>query len=623
MKYIILEYSIRLRAYIFNGRSNSKQKNHFGEYMERFTKFSVFLFCYIIILISGSYPQQVFEVNLNIRADDKFHVTLYPEKLSKENDIFQFASIAPGTYEIMDIGRFVSDFKVYDINGNEITAEHSSTNQWTISDPESVNKITYKVADIWDTPVTEHQIYQMCSSTISDDFVMINGQAVFGYFTGMQSTPIKIKIDYPSDWLVGTALLKDTLGYYLAETYDKVVDSPFYLGALTKASIEVGGADVNVYTYSKTGLIKSNDILDIIRDLLQAESDFTKGLPVDHYTFLFHFGDFSAGAWEHSYSSGYVLQEEKLSGSAAATLKSFVAHEFFHVNLPLNIHSELVEKFNFARPVMSQHLWLYEGVTEWASHILQLRDSLITLQDYIATLSGKLKMNDNFNQSISLTDLGVNATEMPDQYINIYMKGAIIAGLLDLRLLKLSEGKKGLREIIIELSQKYGPGQSFSENNFFNELINMTYPEISDFIERYIKGTDKLPLEEYYKYVGLTYKENAGFDSSKTSLGISLGGSDGTLKIVSVKYKDSGLMAGDIIEKVNGDSLTFQNVHHIFNSFHGQTVGEKVKFTVKRQNQEMEIAETLRPVQIKHKFTVDPDPTSEQLKLRNVWMKNL
>ncbi len=591
--------------------------------MERFTKLSVFLFCYIIILISGSYPQQVFEVNLNIRADDKFHVTLYPERLSKENDIFQFASIAPGTYQIMDIGRFVSDFKVFDADGKEIPVRHSSTNQYTISDPVSVNKITYKVADIWDTPVTEHQIYQMCSSTISDDFVMINGQAVFGYFTGMQSTPIKIKIDYPSDWLVGTSLLKDTLGYYFAQTYDKVVDSPFYLGDLTKASIEVGGADVDVYTYSKTGLIESNDILDIIRDLLQAESDFTKGLPVDHYTFLFHFGEYNAGAWEHSYSSEYVLPEEKLTGPAAVSLKSFVSHEFFHVNLPLNIHSELVEKFNFAAPVLSQHLWLYEGVTEWASHILQLRDSLITLQDYLATLSGKLKINDNFDQSISLTELGVHAAEMSDQYINIYMKGAVIAGLLDLRLLKLSEGKKGLRELIIELSKKYGPGQSFSEDNFFSELVDMTYPEIGDFIERYIKGADKLPLQEYYKYVGITYKENAGFDSSNTSLGIALGGSDGALKVVSVKYNDSGLKVGDIIEKVDGDSLTFQNVHQIFTGFHDKKIGDKVRFTVRRQNKEMEITESIKPLLIKYKFTIDADPTPEQLKLRNVWMKNL
>jgi predicted metalloprotease with PDZ domain len=173
----------------------------------------------------------------------------------------------------------------------------------------------------------------MCSSTISDDFVMLNGQAVFGYLSGMQSEPIKIKVDYPSNWLLGTALRQDAEGYYDAENYDKVVDSPFYLGNLTKATTEVGGAKIDVYTYSKTGMITSEDMLGLLKDILNAESDFTKGLPVNHYTFLFEFGNFSAGAWEHSYSSEYVTREDSLKGPAAENLRSVVAHEFFHVTI--------------------------------------------------------------------------------------------------------------------------------------------------------------------------------------------------------------------------------------------------------------------------------------------------
>ena len=34
------------------------------------------------------------------------------------------------------------------------------------------------------------------------------------------------------------------------------------------------------------------------------------------------------------------------------------AHEFFHIVTPLNIHSEIIEHFNFATPTPSQHLWL-------------------------------------------------------------------------------------------------------------------------------------------------------------------------------------------------------------------------------------------------------------------------
>ncbi len=589
--------------------------------LNRFWKTLIFSF---LILFSTSFAQQIFEVNLNSRADDKFHVTVYPEKLSTNNNIFQFASTAPGTYQEMDIGRFVSDFKVYDTNGNEIPAEHSSANQWTISDPVNVKKITYKVADIWDSPVQEHRIYPMCSSTISDNFVMINGQAVFGYLSGMQSEPIKIKIDYPSNWLLGTALKKDAEGYYEADTYDKVVDSPFYLGNLTKATTEVGGAKIDVYTYSKTGMITSKDILGLLKDILHAESDFTKGLPVDHYTFLFEFGDFSAGAWEHSFSSEYVTKEDSLKGPVAENLRSVVAHEFFHVNTPLNIHSELVEKFNFVKPVMSQHLWLYEGVTEWAAHILQLRDHLITLHDYLNNLSMKLTINDNYDQNISLTNLGVHATEMPDQYPNIYMKGSVVGTLLDIRLLELSGGKKGLRELIIELSKKYGPKHSFREKNFFNELVDMTYPEIRDLIDHYIKGTDKLPVKEYFNWLGINYYETAGIDSSRPSLGLSLGFVNNAIGVTKVEPDSkAGFEKGDIIEKVNGTPLSLQNVQMVFGKLRSLKVGDTINMTVKRGDKEIDLTATLQPRVIRHKFEVNPDASPEQLKLREAWMKNL
>jgi predicted metalloprotease with PDZ domain len=423
--------------------------------------------------------QQVFTVNLNDRSGDTFKVTLIPEQLSASNDVFQFASTAPGTYQVMDIGRFVNDFKAYDKSGNAVPTEHSSTNQWTISHPQTVKKITYTVADMWNAKVEKDKIYPMCSTKLSDDFVMLNGQGVFGYFSGMQSEPIKIKLDYPSDWKLGTALEKSKDGYYEAEDFDKVVDSPFYLGKLTTATTEVGGAKIDVYTYSLTGLITSDDMLVSLKSILKGESDFTKGLPVDRYTFLFYFGNFSAGAWEHSYSSEYVMKEDTLTSFYAANIVSIVAHEFFHVNTPLNIHSELIEHFDFVKPVMSQHLWLYEGTTEWAAHILQLRDSLITLDEYLQTLRSELNANDGFDQNLSLTELGVHSTEMPNQYPNIYQKGAFVSGMLDIRLLELSHGKQGLRELLVRLSKDYGKKRAFSEEKFFDQLIGMTYPEVA------------------------------------------------------------------------------------------------------------------------------------------------
>ena len=590
------------------------------------TKFSCVLFLFLFVILPSLFAQQKFYLDLNDRSSDVFKVTLIPEKLSDENTIYQFASTAPGTYQRMHMGRFVTSFKAYDKTGNEIETKHESLNQWSISNPEEVTKIIYDIEDTWDTPVDSDYIARMGGSSIEDDNVLINGQCVFGYFHGMQSEPIYVKIDYPKDWLAGTALKLDDNGYYEAESYDQIVDSPILLGKLTKESTTVSKTNVDVYTYSKTGLIKSSDILESIEDILKAEDKFTVGLPVNHYTFLFHFEDISVGAWEHSYSSEYVYREDSLSERLVQSIRSTVAHEFFHVVLPLNIHSELVEKFNFEKPVMSQHLWLYEGVTEWAANILELRDSLISLDDYLTVLHQKLDYADNLSDTISLTYLGLHCVDLQDQYINIYEKGAIIPGLLDIRLLELSNGKRGLREVINELSHIYGPHKPFSEKTFFDDFTNMTYPEIGDFINKYIKGTDPLPLKEYYAKIGINYEKKAGADSSRVSLGITMGfdGQHFVIMGVDKEMLNAKLKQGDIVDKVNDEKLSFMNVRKILSQIKSNSkVGDTVSVTITRNNEPMDLELQLSAEKKKHVFSVNENATEQEIELRKAWMRNL
>ncbi len=587
-------------------------------------------YMFTLLLLLSSYTikaQQRFIVDVQNRSDDLFKVTLYPEKLSEQNKIYQFASTAPGAYQRMDIGRFITEFHAYDEQGNEIPSEHSSLNQWTISDPVKVKKIEYKAEDTWDAEVDSNRIYLMCGSDIEDSTVIINGQCVFGYFEGMQSAPIKVKVEYPHEWLAGTALpLKDD-GYYYAESFDQIVDSPIMLGYMTKASTKISNTNIDIYTYSKTGLIKSTDMLNMLKNILQAEDKFMNGLPVDHYTFLFNFGDVSNGAWEHSYSSEYITKEEPLSPKFEESLKTTVAHEFFHILTPLNIHSELVDHFNYAQPVMSQHLWLYEGTTEWAANILLLRDKQISLTEYLNILKTKLNINDHYDQTIPLTTLGVRATDLQVQYGNIYNKGAIVSGLLDIKLLELSNGKKGLREVINELAKKYGPKKSFNEQTFFDDFVKLTYPQIKDFFDKYIKGTEPLPIKEYYDKIGINYLENGGPDSSHPTLGMNIGVKGKKLIVTSLNdgsVNTGVLYPGDIIEKIENSDVDLYNANQIFGKYvRGKNIGDTVKFTVLRNDKNVEVTCKFMPDTKRHIFTLNFAPNNKQLQLKRAWLNNL
>jgi predicted metalloprotease with PDZ domain len=447
-----------------------------------------------------------YAIDLNDRADDSFKVTAWVGGLTQANAIYQFAATAPGTYQVMDIGRFVRRFEAFDAAGRAVPVERVSVNQWKLSDPARVRTLRYAIAETWDTPVDRHQVYLMCGTSIERDHVLINPHAVVGYPSGMQARPIRLRLAYPATWKVGTALERDRSGAYLAEDFDQLVDSPILLGRLTQARTRVTGVPVEIYAYSRTGKIRASQLLGAIDDMLQAAGRFLGKLPVDRYTFLYHFDERSAGAWEHSLSSEYVFQEGQFTDSVGVYVKDIAAHEFFHIVTPLNIHSEIIEHFNFVTPVPSQHLWLYEGTTEWAAHAMQLRAGLKSPEAYLAKVVEKMRIDRaRFDSTWSLRELALTSYSDSGQaqYANIYMRGALTAGLLDIRLLELSGGQRGLQDLILELTRRFGKQRAFPESTFVDTLAAMTYPEVRDFFDRYVWGSQRLPIAEYYGKLGI------------------------------------------------------------------------------------------------------------------------
>jgi len=418
--------------------------------------------------------------------------------------------IPPGTYQVMDIGRFVRSFEAFDAAGGTVPVERVSVNQWKLGDAPRVRTIRYSIAETWDTKVDRHQVYLMCGTSMEQDHVLINPHAVIGYPTGMQARPIRLRVAYPASWKAGTALERDRGGAYLAEGYDHLVDSPILLGRLSEARTSVTGVPVRIFTYSKTDRIRSAQLLGAMDGMLQAAGRFLGKLPVDRYTFLFHFEDRPAGAWEHSLSSEYVFQESEFTDSVGRYVTDIAAHEFFHIVTPLNIHSEIIEHFNFVTPVPSQHLWLYEGTTEWAAHAMQLRSGLKSPEVYLQRIIQKMQVDRaNFDSTYSLRELSLTSysDSGQKQYGNIYMRGALTAGLLDIRLLELSGGARGLQDVIADLTRKYGKRRAFPEATLVDTVVAMTDPEIRDFFDRYVWESERLPVAEYFGKMGIRLVE--------------------------------------------------------------------------------------------------------------------
>ncbi len=66
-------------------------------------------------------------------------------------------------------------------------------------------------------------------------------------------------------------------------------------------------------------------------------------------------------------------------------------------------------------------------------------------------------------------------------YPQVYTRGAVMVMLLDFEIMRLTEGNKTLKNVIFELSKKYGENKSFEENNFIEEFVAMVHPDLQFF----------------------------------------------------------------------------------------------------------------------------------------------
>ena len=599
--------------------------------------FLTFIIC--LCLISSALSNSVassdyilYEIDLTKSEDDLFHVTLFPGKLSSENQYFNFVAFAPGAHQVLNFGRFVKSFTAYDKNGSIINTENVSLNKWLISVPENVYRIDYLIEDSFDAEVDGHKIYPMSGTGIEKEFIILNNFGVLGYFDNLLDKPIRLKINYNPKWKIGTSLEKEN-DYYFADSYYHLADSPILVGDMTFASTMIGDIKVEVFVYSENDTIDADTVLYLAKDALNAAVDFTTFAPVDRYSFLMYFlGDSAyrrnglqgAGALEHSYSSTYAgpARPEFLG-----FLKDAMGHEFMHILTPLNLRSEIIANFDYSKPSSDDmHIWLYEGVTEWVSTIMLLRSGLVDLEAHLADVSRNINVSESFDSTYSLTRMSKewSTDEGNRQYGNVYFLGALTAELLDIRLLELSGGTRGLREVYLDLIKQYGKEKPFNNKTFFDVFVKMTYPEIQEFIDSYIKGTTPLPYIEYFEKLGIKYIFSRPSENRTPLFGLQLGSSDGkhlSINGFSREYKDFGLKEDDIILKVFGDDVTLENSDEIIERKNGMKIGDSYEITIKRGDEELTFTGTLFERMDYHVFKVDENCTAQQKEFRDVWSK--
>ena len=550
-------------------------------------KCSVYFVLFFIPVFLFSQNKYSISVDLNHVKNDKVKVVILTPQITSEEIIYVMPDVIPGSYSQKNYGRFISSFKAYSTKGKKLSVTHSEKNTWTISlskdKSRTLGRIEYMVDDTWDAEKKEgmsdeeyNYIFQPGGTNINEgkSFV-INHEGFYGYLQGYEMLPYEISFSKPDNFFGATSLKKETLSkssdIYFASNYVNLVDNPILYSIPDTASFISGGTLINIAIFSETHAVSASQIREYLKPIAHSLTKFFVKMPVDHYQFLMYFpaneksnitqfGGY--GALEHSYGSFYFLPELPNEKSFKAMILGVVSHEFLHILTPLNMHSFEIANFDFLYPKMSQHLWMYEGVTEYFSVLVQVRDSLMAYPDFLSEMESKIQEASNYSD-VSFTQMSkyILEKEYKGMYNNVYQKGALIGLLLDIRLNELSDGKLSLRDLMMKLKDKYGPERPFNDDDLINDIVAFSYPEIRTYFNDFVIGNKHLPYKEYLEKIGLNYydvKQDTILTFGK--FGLTFSETEAKFKISNTEGSNSfKLKDDDNLLTVNDRVITLQN----------------------------------------------------------------
>ncbi|HKC68975.1 MAG TPA: peptidase M61 [Bacteroidia bacterium] len=616
-------------------------------------KLCVFIACCLTFFAKASSDYNYF-VDLTNVQNDKISVKLTPPDMAENDAVFMFPAIVPGTYAIYNFGRFISDLKVIDKNGKEIVYTKPDVNTYNIPNAKNIAYITYQVEDSWDYELKKNEgkddiVFEPAGTDIeAEKIFVVNTHGFFGYFKNNLDKKFVIEVKKPKGFYASSGLttIKNGIESDIIEVFDyhRLIDSPIMYNQPDTTFVEVGGARVLVSVYSPNKKITSAYIARNISEVLDAQRKYLGGtLPVDKYAFIVYLNDKPTlsganGALEHCYSSFYVMPEID-SSFIAQEMRNVAAHEFFHIVTPLSIHSEEIGNFDFNNPKMSKHLWLYEGLTEYNAHHMQVLYGLIDIDKFLDVMQGKMNESQGkpYNDTLPFTFMSSHVLEAKyhDQYNNVYAKGALINMCLDILLRYNSKGAYGTQNLMADLSKLYGKNKSFKDDDLFNDIEKLTSPEVRQFLDLYVAGNKKLPYKDIFTMVGFNYDEKLVRDEISIG-GFSLGFNQKTNRTVifdldkddafgkKMKYKEY-----DEIVSFNGKSVTLDNCKEIlFGFLRNAKVGDKLEVVVARKKGKngKEKIKTLSakvvPVTktIANNISVNTSPSNKQVIARNAWL---
>jgi len=425
-----------------------------------------------------------------------------------------------------------------------------------------------------------------------------NGSSLFYCPVGAEHAEFRVELCAPQHdradaWRVATAMTPVDIdargfGYYRCLGYEELIDQPVEMGEFERHDFDVDGIPHALVLSGRNDADIARITADLTRICRVERELFGHEPALDQYLFLTRVVGSGYGGLEHRASTALICSRADLprpgaprTPSADADYHRFLglcSHEYFHLwNVKRLVPLAFAES-DLSREAYTRDLWHYEGVTSYYDDLFLMRAGILDAPAYLdllAETATRLERSPALHVQ-TVEDASFEAwikfyqpdDNTPNQATNYYVKGALIALCLDLKLRLV--GQCTLDDVMRALWKRYGRELSpLPEAALEATASAMAGADLSAFFDAALRSTDELPLAELLAEFGVRAErraqtsaiDNGGRIASGTAppwVGLKLKAGEPMIAYVTRKgpAEQAGLAVGDQIVAIDGLRVT-------------------------------------------------------------------
>jgi len=537
---------------------------------------------------------------------------------------FQLSSWRPGRYELADFAQNIQKWGAFDEKNNPLPFKKITKDLWEVNTNTAreviiVYNFYANQLDAGACYLDEYQLY-------------LNPVHCMFYIVDRSQEVYQLNLDLPNDYKIASSMHqeKNTL---IVKGYDLLAESPIICSnSLQHTDYKVNGITFHIWFQ---GICNPN-----WEKLKKDFTAFTKSqikhfgsFPVDEYHFFFQITPYvSYHGVEHTKNTVLLLGPgNEIMNKRYEDLLGVCSHELYHTWNIKAIRPIEMYPYNYTKENYFRTGFVAEGVTTYMGDIMLFNSNVFDWNQFVKTQNQNLERHlMNYGRyNLSVADSGFDTwldgykLGSPNRKTSIYPDAALCMLMIDLEIIRNSNGKYSLHSVMKELYEEFAlKEKGYYEDDFRNICVKFGGLKVAEIFENHIYGTEDYidNLKSALDVVGLLLEDKKNPNLSAQYFGFVVAKENGEIIIKKVEPNSitdqNGIAPDDKITKIN-DKKIDGNLSDIF-----KDCKKEVTLTIKKKFSQKSISLSVGNYYQLLEIIKNKNATDEQLTLRKVWCNN-